>query len=190
MEQILDRINKLNVAAKAGIFAGVVILLTTACYFLLIQDVETQIESLVGQQSSLDKTYAEKKEIADNLNDRRREMDQLDQKLQDALTELPEKKDIEELLGNLNDIGRKSGLDIMSVVPAGEAPEAFYSRVPVMMTVNGNYHEIALFLQEISNMRRIVNITNIKLDSPSRRGDKLMLKSDFTATAFRFNGPK
>lgn len=187
MEQILDRINKLNSAAKAGAFAALVILITAACYFLLIQDVEGQIEALAGQQTALDKTYAEKKEIADNLNDRRREMDQLDQKLQDALTELPERKDIEELLGNLNDIGKKSGLSITSVVPTAEAPEAFFSRVPVAMSVIGNYHEIALFLQEISGMRRIVNVTNIRLGSPARRGDKVVLKSDFMATAFRFN---
>ena len=189
MEQLIERINKLNVAAKAGIFAGIVILLTAGMYFLVIQDVESQIDALVGQQASLDSVYAEKKNIADNLNERRREMDQLDQKLQDALTELPERKDIDELLANLNDVGKKSGLEISRVQPVLETPEAFFARIPVQMVVTGNYHEIAMFMQEVANLRRIVNVNNIHLSAPSTRGDKVILKSDFLATTFRFVNP-
>ncbi len=54
------------------------------------------------------------------------------------------------------------------------------------MAVNGNYHEIAMFLQEVANMRRIVNVNNIKLGSPSTKNDKVVLASDFLATTFRF----
>lgn len=189
MEQLIDRINKLNTAAKAGIFAAIGIVVTAACYFLLIADVETEIDSQGNQQIALDKTYAEKKEIADNLNERRREMDQLDQKLQDALTELPEKKDMDELLANLNDVGKKSGLEVSRVVPGAETTEAFFARIPVSMMVTGNYHEIAMFLQEVANMRRIVNVNNIHLSSPVARGDKVILRSDFMATTFRFVNP-
>ncbi len=189
MEQLIERINKLNVAAKAGIFAAIGILATAGCYFLVIQDVEAEIDGLANQQVSLDKTYAEKKEIADNLNERRREMDQLDQKLQDALTELPEKKDIDELLANLNDVGKKSGLEISRVAPGQESAEAFFARIPVSMVVTGNYHEIAMFLQEVANMRRIVNVNNIHLGGPSPRGDKIILRSEFLATTFRFVNP-
>ena len=34
------------------------------------------------------------------------------------------------------------------------------------MAVTGNYHEIAMFLQVVANMRRIVNVNNIQLGSP------------------------
>ena len=189
MEQLIERINKLNIAAKAGILAGVALLGTLGCYFLVIQDVESDIDSLAAQQVTLDKTFLEKKEIADNLNEKRREMDQLDQKLQDALTELPERKDIDELLANLNDVGKKSGLEISRVSPGAESAEAFYAKIPVSMNVTGNYHEIAMFLQEVANMRRIVNVNNIHLYGPSPRGDKVILRSDFLATTFRFVNP-
>jgi len=189
MEQLIERINKLNIAAKAGILAGIAILGTVGCYFLVIQDVEGEIDSLAAQQVTLDKTFLEKKEIADNLNEKRREMDQLDQKLQDALTELPERKDIDELLANLNDVGKKSGLEISRVSPGAESAEAFYAKIPVSMNVTGNYHEIAMFLQEVANMRRIVNVNNIHLYGPAPRGDKVILRSDFLATTFRFVNP-
>jgi type IV pilus assembly protein PilO len=186
MEQFLERINKAPNSLKFGGLAGLVVLATLGCYFWLIQGVEDTIANTVAQQRAEDSKLAEKKEIADNLNERRREMDQLEQKLQDALTELPEKKDIDELLAQLNDVGKKAGLEIAKVTPGSEAKDAFYSRIPIAMAVNGNYHEIAIFLQEIANMRRIVNVNNIKMSIAGMKGDKVLLSSEFLATTFRF----
>lgn len=190
MEQLLERVNKLPLAAKAGIIVGIIVLSTVATWFLLIQDTEAAIEALKSEQLRLDQTYAEKKEIADNLLDRRREMDQLEQKLQDALTELPERKDIDELLAALNDLGKKAGLEITKVLPGPEAAESFYARIPIQMQVKGNYHEIAIFLQEVSQMKRIVNVTNLKLGGPATKNEKVILNSEFLATTFRFVTPK
>lgn len=190
MEQLLERVNKLPLAAKAGVIIGLLVLITAGTWFLVIQDTETAIESLRSQQVSLDQTYAEKKEIADNLLERRREMDQLEQRLQDALTELPTEKNIDELLAALNDIGKKAGLEITRVVPGNESSEAFYAKIPIVMAVKGNFHEIAVFLQEISQMKRIVNVNNLRLASPTSKNEKVILSSDFLATTFRFITPK
>jgi type IV pilus assembly protein PilO len=190
MDQLIDRINKLAMPVKVGIVLGLAVVTTAASYFLLITDVEVQIESLKAQQLSADRTLAEKQALADNLNERRKEMDALEQRLQEALTELPEKKDLEELLAQLNDVGKKSGLEIAKVTPGAEAFEGFYAKIPISISVSGNYHEIAMFLQEIANMRRIVNVNNITLGSPTLRSDKVILKSDFLATTFRFNDAK
>lgn len=187
MDELIDKINKLTVPVKAGIVLVLVTLITAGNYFLLIEDVEKKIVSLKQQQDAANRTLAEKQAIADNLNERRKEMDALEQRLQEALTELPEKKDIEELLAQLNDVGRKSGLEIGKVTPGSEAVEGFYARIPISIAVAGNYHEVAMFLQEIANMRRIVNVNNINLSTPTSRNDKVILKSSFLATTFRFN---
>jgi type IV pilus assembly protein PilO len=190
VDQLIERINKLAVPVKIGIVLGIAVLLTAGSYFLLISDIERQIDSLKTQLASAERTLAEKRAIADNLNERKREMEALDQRLQEALIELPEKKDIEELLAQLNDVGKKSGLEIAKVTPGAEVPEGFYAKIPISIAVSGNYHEIAMFLQEIANMRRIVNVNNIKLGSPVLKNDKVLLTSEFLATTFRFNQKK
>ena len=90
----------------------------------------------------------------------------------------------------LSDVGKKSGLEISKVVPGSEAAEGFYSRIPISMAVSGNYNEIAMFLQEIANLRRIVNVSDLKLTAPVVKGDKVTLSSDFMATTFRFTETK
>lgn len=186
MEQLLDKISKAPPAQKWGGLAGAIVLITALNYFLMIDPIETEIVDQLATQSQLDQQLAEKQEIAQNLNERRREMDVLEQKLADALTQLPERRDVEELLAQLNDIGKKAGLEISSVEPGPEAPSTFFARIPIKMSVKGNYHEIALFLQDVANMRRIVNVNNIRLTSPTVKSEKVILSSEFLATTFRF----
>lgn len=186
MEQLLDRISKAPPALKYGAVAAVVVVLTALNFFLLVQPAEAAIATQRAQLKRLEDQLAEKKAIAQNLNERRKEMAALEQQLAEALTELPEGKDIDELLAQLNDVGKKSGLEIARIEPGAETPAQFFSRIPVKMAVVGNYHEIAMFLQEVANMRRIVNVNNIKLGGADVRSDKVVLKSEFLATTFRF----
>ena len=53
-------------------------------------------------------------------------MDVLEQKLDEALTELPETADLDELLAQLNDIGARVGLEISAVEPAPEESAQIY----------------------------------------------------------------
>jgi type IV pilus assembly protein PilO len=188
MDQYLDKIVKAPPAVKFGGLAAAVIAITAANFFLFVTPVEERIERQKNERRTLDLDLAEKSEIAQNLNERRREMDVLEQKLAEAITELPESKDLEELLAQLNDIGKKSGLEISNVQPGREAVNGgeFFARIPIRMTVNGNYHEIAMFLQELANMRRIVNVNNIKLNGATVKNEKVVLQSTFLATTFRF----
>ena len=187
MEQLLDKVSNAPAALKYGVVAALVVLLTALNFFFLIQPTEDAIEKQRVQLKRSEDQLAEKKAIAQNLNERRNEMAALEQRLAEALTELPEGKDIDDLLAQLNDIGKKSGLEIAKIEPGAETPAQFFSRIPVKMAVEGNYHEIAMFLQEVANMRRIVNVNNIKLGGANLRSDKVVLKSEFLATTFRFS---
>lgn len=188
MDKYLDQFVKASPAVKFGGLAAIIILMTGANFGMLIQPTEERIDAQQVERRALDLDLAEKSEIAQNLNERRREMDVLEQKLAEALTELPEKKDVEELLAQINDIGKKSGLEISLVQPDREyvGGGEFFARIPIRMTVSGNYHEIAMFLQEMANMRRIVNVNNINLGQPTLKNEKVVLQSSFLATTFRF----
>lgn len=188
MEQLIDRVNKLATPVKAGIIFGIIAILTGGNFFFFIQDLQDQLAGIKATQAAQDQVLAQKQEIADNLNERRKEMDALEQRFQVALTQLPEKKDIDELLAQLNDIGKKSGLEINKVTPGTESAKGFIASIPIGMSVKGNYHEIALFLQEVANLPRIVHVSELKLvGQQAKPGEKVGLSSDFMATTYRFS---
>jgi type IV pilus assembly protein PilO len=190
MDEIIDKILKAPPLQRWGGLATVLVLITVANFFFLVRPEFAVLEGQAAQQRQLDSQLQEKSEIAQNLNERRREMDLLQQKLDEALSELPESADLDELLAQLNEIGRKSGLEISSVEPAPEEPAQIYVKIPIRMSLTGNYHEIAMFLQSLANLRRIVNVNNIQLGSPTLRAEKVVLSTSFVATTFRFLDPK
>jgi type IV pilus assembly protein PilO len=186
MDELIDKLLKAPPLYRWGGLAVAIVVLTLANFLLLVNPVEGNIGQQQARQRALDAQLQEKSEIAQNLNERRREMDVLQQKLDEALSELPEQADVDELLAQLNDVGRKSGLEISTVEPTPEQPAQIYVKIPIRMSVTGNYNEVALFLQEVANMRRIVNVNNIRLGTPQVRAEKVVLNADFIATAFRF----
>ena len=190
MDEIIDKVLKAPPLQRWGGLAALVVVLTLLNFLLLVRPELATLETQAAQQRALDSQLQEKSEIAQNLNERRREMDVLQQKLDEALAELPESADLDELLGQLNEIGRKSGLEISAVEPAPEQPAQIYVKIPIKMALTGNYHEIAMFLQSLANLRRIVNVNNIQLGAPTLRSEKVVLSSSFIATTFRFLDPK
>jgi type IV pilus assembly protein PilO len=190
MDEIIDKVLKAPPLQRWGGLAALLVLVTLINFFFFVKPEFGVLETQVAQQRLLDSQLQEKSEIAQNLNERRREMDLLQQKLDEALSELPESADLDDLLAQLNEIGRKSGLEISSVEPAPEEPAQIYVKIPIKMSLTGNYHEIATFLQSLANLRRIVNVNNIQLGSPTLRSEKVVLSSSFVATTFRFLDPK
>ncbi len=196
MDRLLERVLKAPLGAKIGVVAGAVALLTVLNYFVVgmnfgapVSDLEVRIRRAVAEQQRLDKEYIEKTAIANNLNQFRREKELLEQQLREALAELPEEKNIEDLLQLFQDRALKAGLKIESIEPKAPATERFYAKIPIPMTVKGNYHEIATFFDSLGRMRRIVNVSDVQLDGPKDVNGKVILNGKFLVTAFMFVDP-
>jgi type IV pilus assembly protein PilO len=187
LEQLIDRILKLRLEFKILGLAGAVLVLTGLNYFIWVGDLNTQAASQDAQIQKLENDLIQKQAIANNLAEYRRQKEALEHKLQEALTELPNDANIDELLTQLNETGVRAGLNLTSVEPGTELKEGgFYSKIPVKLTLSGNYHEVATFFDLVGKLKRIVNISDISLKSPEKKGDKVVLKVDCLATTFRF----
>jgi type IV pilus assembly protein PilO len=194
MEQLIERIAKAPLGIKIAVVAVFAFGVTAVNYFAIgvptfspsISELETKIHLTEQQQKRLDQDYIEKNAIANNLNQFRREKELLEQRLQEALSELPDDKKLDELLQLFQDRATKAGLDILTIEPQAQAAEGFYARIPIPMTVQGNYHEIATFLDALGRLRRIVNVNNIALSEPKDMNGKVVLYGRFLATTFIF----
>jgi len=196
MEKLIEQIAKLPIGVKIGVVAGALVLTTVLNYFVIgvnfgdsITDIENSIRRTQTQQAQLDKDFIEKTAIANNLNQFRREKELLEQQLREALAELPEDKKIDELLQLFQDRAQKAGLDIGTIEPGKVSSERFYAKIPIPMSVTGNFHEIATFFDSLGRMRRIVNVTDIVLSDPKDVNGKVILQAKFLATTFMFVEP-
>lgn len=185
-DEFVEKVTKLPTAHKAGIALAIAAVLTGATFFLLVQPTWDDTTRSIKKMRTLENELIQNQAIANNLQQFRKEKELLEQQLAKALTELPEDANVEALVESLYALGTDSGLVIQSIEPKGERSQKFYAEVPLAMSVTGNYHEIAVFFDQISKLKRIINITGIKLSAPAVKNEKVNLKASYTATAFRF----
>ena len=185
-QDILNQINKAPLPQKLAVAGLLVAALTTANWFLQIDPMREEITQLQQTQRKLEDDLIQKQSIANNLAQFKHEKEVLERKLAQALTELPNEANMAELISSLSEVGNKSGLIIDSIEPQAESKQGFYASIPIAMSVSGNYHEIGVFLDSVSKLARIVNVTNIKMGSPSTATEKQTVKATYVATTFRF----
>ncbi|HTN53479.1 MAG TPA: type 4a pilus biogenesis protein PilO [Anaeromyxobacter sp.] len=194
MEKLIERIAKAPVGLKLGVVAAALVVLTAVNYFVIaiptfgpsVSEVEARIARAELDQKRLDGEFIEKTAIANDLNRFRRERELLEQRLNEALAELPEQKNLDELLQFFQDRATKAGLEISSIEPKDQQNAGFYARIPIQMSVDGNFHEIATFFDSLGRLRRIVNVSEIALSAPKDVNGKVIVNARFLATTFMF----
>jgi type IV pilus assembly protein PilO len=197
MEKLIERIAKAPTGNKLAVVAVALAAITAVNYFVTglpfggsIQSTEQKITRTQMDQRRLDGEFIEKQAIANDLNRFRREREMLEQRLREALAELPESKNLDELLQMFQDRAQKSGLEISSIVPGAPVSAGFHVKIPIEMKVAGSYHEVATFLDAVGRLRRIVNVSDITLEGAKDVNGKVILGSTFTATTFMFADAK
>jgi type IV pilus assembly protein PilO len=186
MDLSLDGITKLPARQKA-LGLGVVLVFILGIYLYIGYLPQRRVlAGKIRQCDQLEAKLAEYRVIADKLAIFEKELEKLDQKLTEALGKLPNKKEIPQLLVEISNRGRETGLDFELFQPKSEVPKGFYAEVPVDVKVIGGYHDVATFFDKISRMDRIVNITDLSIGIGKMVAGKIPLNISFLLTTFRF----
>lgn len=186
MKALLDRILDLPRPQKLGILAGFVILLLVLDYFSFYS---AQSQEIAQLKENIDNVYAErekKRKLTANLPKLQQQLQDLDGMLKQAVAQLPDRKEIPDLLSSVSSKAREAGLEIMMFRPRGENLREFYAEIPVDIVVHGGFHELVAFFDEVGRLNRLVNVHNIELRNPKPEGDRISLDASTLATTYRF----
>lgn len=186
MEKFLDSFAKVPVGQKLGGLAAAVALIAVVTYFYGVADnlelIEEHDQTLERQQTELLKLQQQ----AQHRTQFMREVERLRQRLREAEEQLPKQAEVEKLLRDVAYEAQQSGLQLDRFELQSEQQQGDFAAVPVKMTVRGGYHEIAVFLDRLSKMPRIVNVTDLTMSNPRLENKKIVLTSTYLATTYRF----
>ena len=186
MNQILDAILERSTAQKIAMLAVTVILMIALYYSFLFGPRADELAKLADSVEIALNEKTVKTQKAANLSRLRQDLQRLDAELRKAIAQLPEKREIPELLSSISSKAQQSGLDVLLFRPRAESYQEFYAEVPVDITVKGNFYNTVNFFDEVGRMDRLVNIDNIGFKNPIVSGDNVVLETTSVATAFRF----
>ena len=153
-------------------------------YFYKAQTEElTKVKEKMEQ---LNTQIAHERRLARNLSKFEKEVKDLNVKLKFALQELPDKREIPDLLASISDLAMDAGLEVSLFKPRSENMKEFYAEVPVSVSVEGTFHQVVTFFDEVGHLPRIVNINSIAIKEPDLKEQSVRIKADCVTTTFRY----
>jgi type IV pilus assembly protein PilO len=182
----MEKIFELSLPKKLGILFACTGLIGGGYWFMFYSSTINEMAAVTADVDKMKSEIAEKQVIAANLPQFEGEVERLDDELVKALAELPDKKEVDEILDKISDKARDAGLDVRLFKPQAEQKKDFYAEVPVEIEIGGTYHQIATFFDEVGQMERIVNIDQFSLVQPQETDGKIQINASVVATSFRF----
>jgi type IV pilus assembly protein PilO len=182
----LDSVLKLPIAKRVLVLLVINVAVAGLVYWFLTGPKYDEVKVLKGQLQELTAKLVENRQIAADIPKYIHEKEEMEAKLAAAVAQLPNAKEIPDLIDGISSSAEKSGLKILIFRPGREVPKGFYAEVPVKMTVEGRYESLYEFSEKIGNLPRIVNLGGMNIISMGHKNRVPMLKADFTATTFRF----
>lgn len=177
---------KLPVKQRVGVLAAVNAVIAGLLFYFLtfpqVSNISTFNEELVKLNVQLDND----RQIAANIHKYRQDKEDMERKLKEALTQLPNDKELPELIDSISKASEKSGLKIFTFKPGADVPRGFYAEVPVNMSVQGRFESLYDFSAKVGALQRIVNIANLDITSEGHKNKLPILRANFVATTFRF----
>jgi type IV pilus assembly protein PilO len=150
-------------------------------------------EELSDLQLQLDKSMKELNEsraITSDLETYKAQVKKLEEELTTVLKQLPNEKEVPEILKNISSLGKESHLEFVLFRPKPEEPQQFYAKVPIELLMVGSYHNTGLFFDRVSKLSRIINVVDFGMarNKESSRGgsEEVLVRTSCMINTYRF----
>ncbi|MDR2549667.1 MAG: type 4a pilus biogenesis protein PilO [Desulfobulbus sp.] len=187
LDEQYAKVSDRNKLLGIGLF---VVLVAGLFFFVFYQPNQEEIDRLTQQASAANEELRKVRKAAQDLPRHKKELEEVRLQFETTSTLLPKSQEIPNLLRNISDLGRSSGLDFISFTPGQEIPKDFYAEIPIDIKIRGPYHNLGLFLDKVSKLERIVTVNNIKTEKVDLDKNEILLSSSCRLITYRFTNVK
>jgi len=186
MNELFERFFELESRQRMMAAGAALVLLFGAYWYFIYSARRAETLQVMAKISDLRQQRESKQKLVANISQLQETVRDLGAQLKEAEAQLPDSKEIPDLLSSISSAGRDAGLEVVSFRQRQEQLRDFYAEVPVDVSVRGNYHEVATFFDRVGKLDRIVNVADIVMQTPRREGDEMIVDTLCSATTFRF----
>ena len=136
----------------------------------LIRDQRLSLDYERAQELELRRTFTIKKGMVVNLPAYQAQMIQIKAMLAELVRQLPDSSEVPSLLIDITEAGGRRGLEFVVFDPQEQELGDFYSTLPILMEVKGNYHQLANFISDLAQMPRIVTVGDLEITADEDGG--------------------
>ena len=153
---------------------------------------KARIEALTGDYEKISADLEKARKTVGNLEKLEEEYERLHEKWVAAQSLLPQEKEVAELLRKVTRAGNQAGVDFQLFQPQEPINKEFIAENPVKVRVRGQYHQLGVFLSKVSNLDRIINVSDIRItpmqksqgSKDNRANRNFTIEAEMTMTAY------
>jgi type IV pilus assembly protein PilO len=175
---------KLPLGGQLGVSLAVAVVLGGAFWYFYWTDTAKERDEKTVKLESLNKEIRALEVTAQKLGEFQREVALLEKKLETLKSILPPAKETPDLMRKVQALAAQSHLTINNFTPGATVNKEFYQEWPIAMGVLGNYHNLALFFDKVSRLPRLVNVSNLKINSLGNQTPSQTISAGATAVTF------
>lgn len=186
----MDSILKLPTPKKVMLLVAMLCVIAGLYLYLFFVPQQEERNFAKGELSKLTKELSESRAITRDLEKFKGQVEKLNEELKDALTQLPNEKEIPEILKNISSLGKESNLEFTLFRPKPEEPQQFYAKVPIELVALGSYHNIGIFFDKVSKLPRIINVVDFNMtrakEIKGKSEGEILVKTSCMINTYRF----
>lgn len=154
---------------------------------------QDEYDQLAEKLDTVNKQIQTETARVNKLPQLRKELERLNELYVLASEKLPKEDQADKLLGSISYVAKNAGIDAPRFTPdQGESIKEFYAEKLVNVEMRGSYHKVAVFLDELAKLPRIVNVADIVMEHPKsfRESDGVEVDVKGVLKIFRFLRPE
>ena len=177
-------LNKLPWYGQVGLFVVLALAGVGVFYYFYVIPADADMATRQKRLDGLKIEIAKAQSTANQLNQFRQQVAELEGRLESLKAVLPEQKDVADLLRRIQTLATQSNLAIRAFKPAPSITKDLHAEWPIALQLDGTYHNLGMFFDRVSKFSRIINVSNISIRAKDKPEPSSTITVDCVATTF------
>ena len=153
-------------------------------YFIVYSPTQDEISSIVLQSEKLQEEIRKAEKNESKLKKLEAEKANNEAIMEQLKGILPEKQEVSQILRKIQAIASNARLKTSTFTFNNENKRDIYLEWPIVISLEGNYHNLGLFFDQVSRLKKIFTIDGLHISPLNSLSYDYTIKANFTATTY------
>jgi type IV pilus assembly protein PilO len=184
VNRLTAALSKLPWYGQIGLFVVVSLALAAGFYYQIETPQQTAMAARTQELTAIQARITHGQQMARRLPEFRKQIGELEARMEQLKPILPSDRDAGDLLRRVQTLAVQSNLTVLGFRPQAITVNEIHAEWPINLQLEGNYHNLGLFLDKVSKFPRIITISNLNLSAKSPPDPAASMTIGATATTF------
>lgn len=158
---------------QAVVLVIIVVLIQLAGSWFYLTAESEELDRMIAQEQTLKAQLVAKTHQVAAVPKLNKQLEELNQRYEFLLKQLPEQKELASLLAAVNEQGIKHGLTFTRIDWGQKINQSFLYKLPLNIELTGDYRNIGRFVESIVALPRVINFEDVDWQRVSQESSTL-----------------